>query len=182
MDNQYHCWRRHNNGLFLLRNVKTGTAALFSLHHKEHLVFVCCISAESNWKALLAVILRMQRIIGVHLPALEDIYSTYVLKKATRIWMDAIHPRYTLFEFFPSSKCSGVFHVRTLRFRDSFIPKATITPNQSINWPYPKPAAFQLELSYTIISHNQSQIHVQQKNWKCLFLYFVIYLNCLIVI
>ncbi|RXN12502.1 hypothetical protein ROHU_029542 [Labeo rohita] len=94
-------------------------------------------------KALQRVVLRAQRIIGVELPALEDIYRSRCLVKAISICKDSTHPCHHMFELLPSGQYTVTTrnHKRVTIHRKkdmSHIPERkeqSQSPNTNVNLP-----------------------------------------------
>ncbi|KAK3527697.1 hypothetical protein QTP86_034170 [Hemibagrus guttatus] len=69
-----------------------------------------CITAwfgnctASDRKTLQRIVRTAEKIIGVSLPSITDIYSTRCIRKASSIVDDSTHPSHTLFTFLPSGK------------------------------------------------------------------------------
>ena len=99
------------------------------LTHGIPVWYLSCTKAER--KALQWVVHRAQRTIGTQLPALEAIYNTRCLRKATSIHKDSSHPCNSLFELLPSGRRYKAFYARTSRLRNSFIPRAIAAMNRS---------------------------------------------------
>ncbi|KAI3358262.1 hypothetical protein L3Q82_003261 [Scortum barcoo] len=57
-----------------------------------------------NRKALQRIVRTAERIIGVPLPSLQDLYTTRLTRKAITIVNDASHPAHSLFSLLPSGK------------------------------------------------------------------------------
>ncbi|KAI3361784.1 hypothetical protein L3Q82_002121 [Scortum barcoo] len=57
-----------------------------------------------NRKALQRIVRTAERIIGVPLPSLQDLYTTRLTQKAITIVNDASHPAHSLFSLLPSGK------------------------------------------------------------------------------
>ncbi|KAI3366905.1 hypothetical protein L3Q82_009549 [Scortum barcoo] len=60
-----------------------------------------------NRKALQRIVRTAERIIGVPLPSLQDLYTTRLTQKAITIVNDASHPEHSLFSLLPSVKSSA---------------------------------------------------------------------------
>uniref|UniRef100_A0AAX7SLC0 Alkylated DNA repair protein AlkB homologue 8 N-terminal domain-containing protein n=1 Tax=Astatotilapia calliptera TaxID=8154 RepID=A0AAX7SLC0_ASTCA len=63
--------------------------------------------AISDRKTLQRIVGTAEKIIGVSLPSIEDIYTTRCIRKATSIVADRTHPSHTLFTLLPSGKRVG---------------------------------------------------------------------------
>ncbi len=67
-------------------------------------------------KSLQRIVRAAEKIVGVSLPSLQDIYSTRLTRKALSIAGDPTHPTHSFFSLLPSG--------RTSRLKDSFIHQA----------------------------------------------------------
>ncbi|XP_058261704.1 uncharacterized protein LOC131363320 isoform X2 [Hemibagrus wyckioides] len=77
----------------------------------------CTVSAR---KALQRVVKTAQRIVGVPLPKIEDIYRKRCLSRARKIIKDFSHPANRLFALLPSGRRYRSLQTKTSRFRNSF--------------------------------------------------------------
>ncbi|KAL0187772.1 hypothetical protein M9458_014871, partial [Cirrhinus mrigala] len=75
-------------------------------------------------KTLQRIVKAAERIIGVPLPSLQDIYSTRLTKKALCIAADPSHPMQSLFSLLPSGRRLRSLQARTSRLKDSFFHQA----------------------------------------------------------
>ncbi|KAI4878794.1 hypothetical protein NFI96_009235 [Prochilodus magdalenae] len=77
-----------------------------------------CITAwfgnctASDRKSLQRVVRTAEKIIGVSLPTITDIYTTRCIRKATSIVDDHTHPSHTLFTLLPSGKSGDISFLR----------------------------------------------------------------------
>ncbi|KAI4883935.1 hypothetical protein NFI96_030564, partial [Prochilodus magdalenae] len=89
-----------------------------------------CITAwfgnctASDRKSLQRVVRTAEKIIGVSLPTITDIYTTRCIRKATSIVDDHTHPLQTLFTLLPSGKRYRSIQALTSRLYNSFFPQA----------------------------------------------------------
>ncbi len=65
-----------------------------------------------------------EKIVGVSLPSLQDIYSTRLTRKALCIAGDPTHPSHSFFSLLPSWRRLRSLQARTSRLKDSFIHQA----------------------------------------------------------
>lgn len=79
---------------------------------------------DYNRRALQRIVRTAERIIGVSLPSLQDLYTTRLTRKATMIANDATHPVHCLFSLLPSGKRYRSLRARTTRLTNSFIHQA----------------------------------------------------------
>ncbi|KAL0194796.1 hypothetical protein M9458_008368, partial [Cirrhinus mrigala] len=75
-------------------------------------------------KTLQCIVKAAERIIGVPLPSLQDIYSTRLTKKALCIAADPSHPMQSFFSLLPSGRRLRSLQARTSRLKDSFFHQA----------------------------------------------------------
>uniref|UniRef100_A0A3B1J4B0 Alkylated DNA repair protein AlkB homologue 8 N-terminal domain-containing protein n=1 Tax=Astyanax mexicanus TaxID=7994 RepID=A0A3B1J4B0_ASTMX len=78
----------------------------------------------SDRKTLQRIVRTAQRIIGVSLPSITDIYTTRSIRKATSIVNDPTHPSHELFSLLPSGRRYRSIRSSTTRFCNSFYPQA----------------------------------------------------------
>ncbi|KAI4897870.1 hypothetical protein NFI96_007237 [Prochilodus magdalenae] len=100
-----------------------------------------CITAwfrnctASDRKSLQRVVRTAEKIIGVSLPTITDIYTTRCIHKTTSIVDDHTHPSHTLFTLLPSGKRYRSIRALTSRLCNSFFPRAIrLLNNQSLNF------------------------------------------------
>ncbi|KAI4905258.1 hypothetical protein NFI96_004829 [Prochilodus magdalenae] len=98
-----------------------------------------CITAwfgnctASDRKSLQRVVRTAEKIIGVSLPTITDIYTTRCIRKTTSIVDDHTHPSHTLFTLLPSGKRYRSIRALTSRLCNSFFPHAIrLLNNQSL--------------------------------------------------
>ncbi|KAI3374360.1 hypothetical protein L3Q82_005961 [Scortum barcoo] len=80
-----------------------------------------------NRKALQHIVRTAERIIGVPLPSLQDLYTTRLTRKATTIVNDASHPAHSLFSLLPSGK-RGATESRVPLKCDGMMDKGVLEP------------------------------------------------------
>uniref|UniRef100_A0A3B1JAG4 Reverse transcriptase domain-containing protein n=1 Tax=Astyanax mexicanus TaxID=7994 RepID=A0A3B1JAG4_ASTMX len=78
----------------------------------------------SDCKTLQRIVRTAERIIGVSLPSITDIYTTRSIRKATSIVNDPTHPSHELFSLLPSGRRYRSIRSSTTRFCNSFYPQA----------------------------------------------------------
>ncbi|XP_049338649.1 uncharacterized protein LOC111191212 isoform X1 [Astyanax mexicanus] len=78
----------------------------------------------SDRKTLQRIVRTAERIIGVSLPSITDIYTTRSIRKATSIVNDPTHPSHELFSLLPSGRRYHSIRSSTTRFCNSFYPQA----------------------------------------------------------
>lgn len=81
----------------------------------------CTVSCR---KTLQRIVRAAERIIGVSLPPLLDIYNTRITSKAIKIAGDPTHPSHSLFSLLPSGRRLRSLPARTSRLKDSFFHQA----------------------------------------------------------
>ncbi len=87
-----------------------------------------------------------EKIVGVSLPSLQDIYNTRLTRKALSIAGDPTHPTHNFFSLLPSGRRLRSLQARTNRLKDSFIhqavrklnslpslPPSPLLPHESLN-------------------------------------------------
>ncbi len=77
-----------------------------------------------NLRRLQRVVRTAERIIGITLPTLQELYSSRVSKRTGKITLDPSHPAHSLFELLPSGRRYRALSTRTTRHRYSFFPQA----------------------------------------------------------
>lgn len=75
----------------------------------------------SGRKTLQRIVRAAEKIIGVSLPSLQDIYGTRLTRKSLCIAGDPTHPSYSFFSLLPSGRRLRSLQARTSRLKDSFI-------------------------------------------------------------
>ncbi len=75
-------------------------------------------------KSLQRIVRAAEKIVGVSLPSLQDIYSTRLTRKALFIAGDPTHPTHSFFSLLPSGRRLRSLQARTSRLKDSFIHQA----------------------------------------------------------
>ena len=81
----------------------------------------CTVSCR---KTLQRIVRAAERIIGVSLPPLLDIYNTRLTRRAIRIAGDPTHPSHSLFSLLPSGRRLRSLRAKTSRLKDSFCHQA----------------------------------------------------------
>lgn len=93
-------------------------------------ILSCCITAwfgnctVSDRKTLQRIVRTAEKIIGIPLPSITDIYTARCIRKANRIVDDPTHPSHTLFTLLPSGKRYRSIRSLTTRHCNSFFPHA----------------------------------------------------------
>ncbi len=104
-------------------------------------------------KSLQRIVRAAEKIVGVSLPSLQDIYSTRLTHKALSIAGDPTHPTHSFFSLLPSGRRLRSLQARTSRLKDSFIhqaarklnslpslpPLPSFTPRNTDLWHYDPP-------------------------------------------
>ncbi len=70
------------------------------------------------------IVRAAEKIVGVSLPSLQDIYNTRLTRKALCIAGDPTHPTHSFFSLLPSGRRLRSLQARTSRLKDSFIHQA----------------------------------------------------------
>ncbi len=81
-------------------------------------------ATRSCRKSLQRIVRAAEKIVGVSLPSLQDIYSTRLTRKALSIAGDPTHPTHSFFSLLPSGRRLRSLQARTNRLKDSFIHQA----------------------------------------------------------
>ncbi|KAK3528547.1 hypothetical protein QTP70_002798 [Hemibagrus guttatus] len=79
---------------------------------------------DSDRKTLQRIERTAEKIIGVSLPSITDMYTTRCIRKANSIVDDPTHPSHTLFTLLPSGKRYRSIRALTTRLCNSFFPQA----------------------------------------------------------
>ncbi|XP_060760791.1 uncharacterized protein LOC132870878 [Neoarius graeffei] len=75
-------------------------------------------------KTLQRIVRAAEKIIGVSLPSLMDIYNSRLTHKAVRIAGDPTHPSHSLFSLLPSGRRLRSLRAKTSRLKNSFFHQA----------------------------------------------------------
>ncbi len=105
-----------------------------------------CACNASCRKSLQRIVRAAEKIVGVSLPSLQDIYNTRLTRKALSIAGDPTHPTHNFFSLLPSGRRLRSLQARTNRLKDSFIhqavrklnslpslPPSPLLPHESLN-------------------------------------------------
>ncbi len=92
-------------------------------------------------KSLQRIVRAAEKIVGVSLPSLQDIYSTRLTRKALCIAGDSTHPTHSFFSLLPSGRRLRSLQARTSRLKDSFIHQAVRKLNSLSSLP-PLPLSY----------------------------------------
>ncbi|XDV14228.1 hypothetical protein PO909_002405, partial [Leuciscus waleckii] len=84
--------------------------------------FGTCTTADQ--KSLQRIVRTAEKIIGVSLPSIKDIYTQRCIRRATSIVGDPTHPSYSFFNLLPSGRRYRSIRARTTRLGNSFYPEA----------------------------------------------------------
>ncbi len=97
-------------------------------------------------KSLRRIVRAAEKIVGVSLPSLQDIYNTRLTRKALSIAGDPTHLTHNFFSLLPSGRRLRSLQARTNRLKDSFItrlsgswtpsrpcPPSPLLPHESLN-------------------------------------------------
>ncbi len=86
-------------------------------------------ATKSDIRRLQRTVWTAERIIGVPLSTLQELYTSRVSKRAQKITLDPSHPSYPRFELLPSGQCYRAPNTRTARHKNSFFPQAIYLMN-----------------------------------------------------
>ncbi len=126
-------------------------------NHTIESILTSCITVwygacnASCRKSLQRIVRAAEKIVGVSLPSLQDIYNTRLTRKALSIAGDPTHPTHNFFSLLPSGRRLRSLQARTNRLKDSFIhqavrklnslpslpPLPSLTPRITELWPPP---------------------------------------------
>ncbi len=90
-------------------------------------------------KSLQRIVRAAEKIVGVSLPSLQDIYNTRLTRKALSIAGDPTHPTHNFFSLLPSGRRLRSLQARTNRLKDSFIHQAVRKLNSLPSLPPSRP-------------------------------------------
>ncbi len=86
-------------------------------------------ASKSDIRRLQRTVRTAERIIGVHLPSLQDLYNSRVTKRAGNIITDPSHPGHNLFALLPGRRYRSLC-TRTSRHKNCFFPSCYLQPKQ----------------------------------------------------
>ena len=126
--------KRAQQRLYFLRRLKKAhlpppILTMFYRGTVESILSSCIIAwfgncTASDRKTLQRIVRTAEKIIGVSLPSIMDIYTTRCIRKATSIVNDPIHPSHRLFSLLPSGRRYRSIRAITARLCNSFVPQA----------------------------------------------------------
>ncbi|KAI2650743.1 putative RNA-directed DNA polymerase from transposon BS [Labeo rohita] len=126
--------------LYFLRQLKKCNLpqALMTQFYSAVIESVLCSSitvwfwaaSKSDIRRLQRTVRTAERIIGVHLPNLQELYISRVKKQAGNIVKDPSHPGHNLFALLPSGRCYRSLSTKTSRHKNSFFPNAISSLNR----------------------------------------------------
>ncbi len=87
-------------------------------------------ASKSDIRRLQRTVRTAERIIGVHLPSLQDLFYSRVKKRAGNIITDPSHPGHDLFALLPSGRRYRSLCTRTSRHKKQFFPPCHLQPKQ----------------------------------------------------
>lgn len=126
--------KKAHQRLYFLRKLKRASAQppIMTTFYRGTIesILTSCITVwggsctEYNRKALQRIVRTAERIIGVPLPSLQDLYTTRLTRKAITIVKDTSHPAHSLFSLLPSRKRYRSLRSRTTRLTNSFVHQA----------------------------------------------------------
>uniref|UniRef100_A0A8C5EG57 Reverse transcriptase domain-containing protein n=1 Tax=Gouania willdenowi TaxID=441366 RepID=A0A8C5EG57_GOUWI len=152
--------KKANQRLYFLRKLRRARAPSSIMHTfysgTIESIMSSCITVwygactVSCRKSLQRIVRIAEKIIGVSLPPLLDIYNSRLTRKATRIAGDPTHPSYSLFSLLPSGRRLQSLRARTSRLKNSLFHQAVRRLNSLpalppirplIPFPFPAPAS-----------------------------------------
>ncbi len=146
--------------LWLILRIRIAKIQLFTFYRGTiESILTSCITVwygacnASCRKSLQRIVRAAEKIVGVSLPSLQDIYSTRLTRKALSIAGDPTHPTHSFFSLLPSGRRLRSLQARTSRLKDSFVhqavrklnslpslpPLPSFTPRNTELWHYPHP-------------------------------------------
>ncbi len=125
------------------------------------------------------VVRTAERIIGITLPTLQELYSSRVSKRTDKITLDPSHPAHSLFELLPSGRRYRALSTRTTRHRNSFFLKHSISWTLDIKRGTQN-TVIQLFIHHTYLFFSSNFAHIIH---NCLYyiLCFCYFVHCLFV-
>ncbi|KAL0190936.1 hypothetical protein M9458_013634 [Cirrhinus mrigala] len=81
-------------------------------------------ATKTDIRRLQRTVRAAERIIGIPLPNLHDLYTSRVRKRAKKITLDPSHPAHSLFELLPSGRRYRALCTKTARHKNNFFPQA----------------------------------------------------------
>ncbi len=119
-------------------------------------------------KSLQRIVRAAEKIVGVSLLSLQDIYSTRLTRKALCIAGDPTHPSHSFFSLPPSGRRLRCLQARTNRLKDSFIHQAVRKLNSLPSLPPPSPLSYPTH-HWTLFLHVLICIFVIVAFWACMY-------------
>ncbi len=127
-----------------LRRARAPASIMFTFYRGTiESILTSCITVwygacnTSCRKTLQRIVRAAEKIVGVSLPSLQDIYSTRLTRKALCIAGDPTHPTHSFFSLLPSERRLRSLQARTSRLKDSFIHQAVRKLNTLPSLPPP---------------------------------------------
>uniref|UniRef100_A0A9J8CC77 Reverse transcriptase domain-containing protein n=1 Tax=Cyprinus carpio carpio TaxID=630221 RepID=A0A9J8CC77_CYPCA len=149
-DNTAALAKKSQQRLYLLRKLRRARAPppiMYTFYRGTiESILTSCITVwygacnASCRKTLQRIVRAAEKIIGVSLPSLQDIYGTRLTRKALCIAGDPTHPSHSFFSLLPSGRRLRSLQARTSRLKDSFIHQAVRKLNSLPNLP-PRPSS-----------------------------------------
>lgn len=140
-DNTAAVVKKAQQRLYFLRILKKNDLSerLLVIFYRSSIesILVYCVTvwyagcSAADKKRIQRVINTAQKIVGCPLPSLEEIATSRLMSKATKIALDCSHPGHQLFELLPSGRRFRCPKTRTSRFKNSFFPKAITVLNET---------------------------------------------------
>ncbi len=99
------------------------------LGHQKHITVWFGSATKHDRNRLQWTVRTAERIIGVDLPSIQDLYTSRVRKRARKITAAPSHPGHNLFERLPSGRRYRALYAKTTRHMNSFFPQAVTLTN-----------------------------------------------------
>ncbi len=170
----------------------------FYFYYYYYYIFIFCLPDVPKWsfpivafpnKSIInhkyqRIVRAAEKIVGVSLPSLQDIYSTRLTRKALCIAGDPTHPAHSFFSLLPSGRRLRSLQARTNRLKDSFIHQAVRKLNSLPSLPpLPSLTPCTTELwpsDWTLIFFTRPYLYICNScilcMYVCIYMYIYIYM------
>ncbi|KAM9802209.1 uncharacterized protein ACBT44_014599 isoform 2-T2 [Syngnathus typhle] len=139
MDRPHRLRKKAQQRLYFLRQLKKFNLPreLLKTFYTAIIQSVLCTSitvwfrsaSKQDKHRLQRTIRTAEKIIGINLPSIQDLYLSRTRSRARNISTDPSHPGCSLFELLPSGRRYRARYAKTSRHRDSFFPQAVALMN-----------------------------------------------------
>ncbi|KAL0153228.1 hypothetical protein M9458_051469, partial [Cirrhinus mrigala] len=121
--------KKAHQRLYFLRQLKQFYLAIIESLLCTSITVWFSSATKTDLRRLQRIVRTAERIIGTTLPTLQDLYSSRVSKRVSKIILDPSHPAHFLFELLPSGRRYRARTTKTARHRKSFFPQAIYLMN-----------------------------------------------------